>query len=94
MAKKIVLPPASIDQSKENRSQNLLTPGLAVEAPGSGKKCLRYRRAVTVATAAVMMFGGLFPARSIVEARGWARGLNQRAEAGIDSRRPPSRADP
>jgi hypothetical protein len=61
-------------------------PGLALEVLKSGKKRWRYRRQVARQKVVATIFGGLFPAQSIAEAREWARELNTKVEAGIDPR--------
>jgi integrase len=86
MARKSALTPASIDALQKGSLADLLTPGLAIEVLGSGKKRWRYRRQVAGTTVVATLFGGLFPAHSIADAREWARGLNENSEAGIDPR--------
>jgi hypothetical protein len=54
------------------------TPGLAIEVLKSGKKRWRYRRQVARQKVVATIFGGLFPAQSMAEAREWARELNLR----------------
>jgi integrase len=86
MARKVALTPASIDALQKGSLADLLTPGLAIEVLGSGKKRWRYRRQVAGTKVIATLFGGLFPAQSIADAREWARGLNEKTEARIDPR--------
>ncbi|WP_343616918.1 integrase family protein [Novosphingobium sp.] len=86
MAKKIALSPAAIDGVTKGTLADLLTPGLAIEVLPSGKKRWRYRRQIAGSTVVVTMFGGLYPARAISEARAWAREQNEKVEAGLDPR--------
>lgn len=86
MGRKIALTPASIDALKQGLLTDLLTPGLAIEALASGKKRWRFRRLIAGTKTVVTMFGGLFPAQTIADAREWARGLNETVEAGVDPR--------
>jgi len=86
MAKKVALTPAAIDALDKGLLADLLTPGLAIEVLSSGKKRWRYRRQVVSTKVMATLFGGLFPAETIAVAREWARGLNEKVEAGIDPR--------
>ncbi|HZV09100.1 MAG TPA: integrase arm-type DNA-binding domain-containing protein [Novosphingobium sp.] len=86
MAKKVTLTPASIDALQKGILADLLTPGLAIEVLGSGRKRWRYRRQVAGTDIMVTMFGQAFPAQTIAAAREWARELNTQTEAGIDPR--------
>ncbi|WJT00811.1 tyrosine-type recombinase/integrase [Novosphingobium humi] len=86
MAQKITFSPAMIDALCEGSLADPLTPGLAIEVLKSGKKRWRYRRQVARQKVVATIFGGLFPAQSIAEAREWARELNLQVEAGIDPR--------
>jgi len=73
MAQKITLSPAMIDALCEGCLADPLTPGLAIEVLKSGKKRWRYRRQVARQKVVATIFGGLFPAQSMAEAREWAR---------------------
>lgn len=86
MARKIALTPASIDTLQNGLLADLLTPGLAIEVLGSGKKRWRYRRQVAGTKIMATLYGRLFPAQPIADAREWARSLNEKVEAGIDPR--------
>ncbi|NKJ01317.1 integrase arm-type DNA-binding domain-containing protein [Novosphingobium sp. SG707] len=86
MAQKITFSPAMIDALCEGSLADPLTPGLAIEVLKSGKKRWRYRRQVARRKVVATIFGGLFPAQSMAEAREWARELNLQVEAGIDPR--------
>ena len=86
MAKKVTLTPALIDELKNGSLLDRQTPGLAIQVLGSGKKRWFYRRAVAGTKVVATLFGGPFPTQSIAHAREWARGLNEKAEAGIDPR--------
>ncbi|WCT80026.1 tyrosine-type recombinase/integrase [Novosphingobium humi] len=86
MAQKITFSPAMIDALSEGSLADPLTPGLAIEVLKSGKKRWRYRRQVARRKVVATIFGGLFPAQSVAEAREWARELNLQVEAGIDPR--------
>lgn len=86
MARKVALTPACIDALKKGTLSDLLTPGLAIEVLGSGKKRWRYRRQVAGTKIVATIFGRVFPGQSIADAREWARELNEAAEAGIDPR--------
>lgn len=86
MARKIALTPASIDTHQKGLLADLLTPGLAIEVLASGKKRWRYRRQVAGTKTMATLYGQLFPAHSIGDAREWARALNEKVEAGIDPR--------
>lgn len=84
--KKLALTPASIDALQKGLLSDLLTPGLAIEVLASGKKRWRYRRQVAGTNIMVTLSGPTFPAQTIAGAREWARGLNERIEAGVDPR--------
>lgn len=84
MVMKAALTPAAIDALQHGILPDFSTPGLAIEVLGSGKKRWRYRRQVARKPVVATLFGGLFPAQSIAEAREWARGLKEQVEAGID----------
>lgn len=86
MVKKIALTPASIEALQQGSLGDLLTPGLTIEVLGSGKKRWLYRRVVARKKVVAVVFGRLFPLYTIADAREWARGLNEKAEAGIDPR--------
>ena len=86
MARKVALTPASIDTLQKGLLADLLTPGLAIEVLASGKKRWRYRRQVAGTKTMATLYGQLFPAQSIADAREWARGLNEKVEAGVDPR--------
>jgi integrase len=86
VARKVALTPASIDAHQTGLLADLLTPGLAIEVLGSGRKRWRYRRQVAGTTIMVTLFGRTFPGQTIAEAREWARPLNEQIEAGIDPR--------
>ena len=86
MAKKIALTPASIDAMQKGLLADLLTPGLAIEVLASGKKRWRYRRQIAGKDVVASLCGRLFPVQTIAAAREWARGLNEKVEAGIDPR--------
>ena len=86
MAQKITFSPAMIDALCEGSLADPFTPGLAIEVLKSGKKRWRYRRQVARQKVVATIFGGLFPAQSMAEAREWARELNLQVEAGIDPR--------
>jgi len=86
MARKVALTPASIDALQRGLLADLLTPGLAIEVLDSGKKRWRYRRQVAGTNVMATLFGQVFPAQTIAAAREWARGLNEKTEAGIDPR--------
>ena len=86
MSKKVVLSPASIDALSSGSIADSLTPGLAIVSLSRGRKSWRFRRRVPHSHTIVTMTGGLFPAISIAEARGWARELNALVEKGIDPR--------
>jgi integrase len=86
MAGKKAFTPASVDALSTGILRDPLTPGLFVEVLSSGKKRWKYRRRVTGNEADIRLSFGLFPARSIAEARAWAAGLNSEAELGVDPR--------
>lgn len=86
MVRKAALTPAAIDALQHGFLPDFLTPGLMIEVLGSGKKRWRYRRQVAGKPVVATLFGGLFPAQTIADAREWARGLNEQVEAGIDPR--------
>jgi hypothetical protein len=86
MAKKIALTPSSIDALHKGLLTDLLTPGLGIEVLVSGKKRWRYRRQIAGTSSVAALYGQLFPAQTIAAAREWARGLNEKVEAGIDPR--------
>ncbi len=86
MARKFAFTPASIDALQKGLQGDLLTPGLAIEVLGSGKKRWRYRRQVAGKPIVATLFGGLYPAVTIASAREWARSLNEQVEKGIDPR--------
>lgn len=86
MAKKIAVTPATIDALTGGSLADTLTPGLTIEVLRSGKKRWRYRRHITGTKSVATLFGGLYPAQSIADARAWARGLNELVEKGIDPR--------
>lgn len=86
MARKPGLTPAAIDGLIDGSLADPVTPGLIIDVLSSGKKRWRYRRQVAGSKAVATVFGSLFPAQSISEAREWARLLNKQVEAGIDPR--------
>ena len=86
MASKIALTPALIDSLKKGVLADKHTPGLAIEVLKSGKKRWRYRRQVPRTRVMVSIFGKSFSGQSIAAARAWARGLNEKVEAGVDPR--------
>lgn len=86
MAKKITFSPAAIDGLADGVLADPLTPGLAIEVLGSGKKRWRYRRKIAGKKAVATLFGGLYPAAPIADARIWARELNNQVENGLDPR--------
>lgn len=86
MTRKVALSPAAIDAMISGSLADLLTPGLAIEVLASGKKRWCFRRQVAGTNIVATLFGRLFPAWSIAEAREWARELNSSVEAGIDPR--------
>jgi hypothetical protein len=87
MARKIPFTPASLDAIIDVRIlADPLTPGLAIEVLGSGKKRWKYRRKIVGRDVTVTLFGGLYPTHSIAAAREWAQGLNEQVEAGLDPR--------
>lgn len=88
MASKASLTPGSIDTLKRGAIRDPATPGLRIEVLPSGKKRWQYRRRVPGSDAIVKLAFGMFPTRSIGEARGWARMLNEQVEAGVDPREP------
>jgi len=72
-ARKVALTPAAIDTLKSARIWDLLTPGLAIEGLATGKKCRVYHLKIAGKDILATLFGGLFPALSIADAREWAR---------------------
>jgi integrase len=88
MARQLSFTPGAIDSLKSGALADPETPGLRIEVLSSGKKRWQYRRRMAGGDAVVKLAFGLFPARSIAEARHWAAGLNEQIEAGIDPRQP------
>lgn len=86
MASKKGLTPASIDALGKGVLRDTLTPGLFIQVLPSGKKAWKYRRRIAQSDVVVGLSHGLFPARSIAEARKWADGLNEKVEIGVDPR--------
>lgn len=86
MARKVTLTPGAIDAMISGTLADALTPGLAIEVLGSGKKRWRFRRQVAGTPVVATLFGGTFPTRTIASAQEWARELNKLVEAGIDPR--------
>jgi hypothetical protein len=86
MARNGAYTPALIDALQRGVMSDPLTPGLAVEVLGSGKKRWRYRRQVAGKRIVATLFGGLYPAVPIAAAREWARVLNEQVERGVDPR--------
>lgn len=86
MAKKITFTPASIDALTSGILSDPQTPGLAIEVLASGKKRWRYRRKIAGKKVVATLFGGLYPAEPIADARAWGRDLNDKTEAGLDPR--------
>lgn len=86
MAKKITLSPSAIDNLTKGALADVLTPGLAIEILGSGKKRWRYRRQIAGQKIVATLFGGLYPVQTIADARAWARALNDQVESGLDPR--------
>ena len=84
--RKVALTPATIDALKSAWILDQCTPGLAIEVLSSGKKRWRYRRQIPGTAIMATLYGGLFPAQCIADAREWARGLNEKVEAGTDPR--------
>lgn len=85
-SKKLPLTRRSIQNLTHGRIFDQQTPGLMIEILGSGKKRWKYRRQVSGKDIIAVVFGGLYPTRTIGAARKWARKLNRQAEAGIDPR--------
>ena len=86
MAKKVALTASSIDALQRGLLADVLTPGLAIEVLSSGKKRWRFRRQIAGTKNIATLWGTLFPSQTIADAREWARGLNEKVEAGIDTR--------
>jgi hypothetical protein len=86
MARKQTFTPAALDTLQRGSFADPSTPGLAIEVLATGKKRWRYRRRIVGSNVVAKLLGGLFPAQSIADAREWARGLNLKAELGIDPR--------
>lgn len=86
MADSIALTPASVDRLQRGALLDALTPGLAIDVLGSGKKRWRYRRKIAGTSAIATLFGGVYPAVAIAAAREWASALNEQVEAGVDPR--------
>lgn len=86
MASKRTLTPAAIDALRTGILWDALTPGLFVEVLSSGKKRWKYRRQIVGSETEVRLSFGLFPARTIADAREWASGLNAQVEIGVDPR--------
>ena len=86
MKKKNALTPAALDALHDGFLSDLLTPGLLIEARASGKKRWRFRRLIAGTTVIASVYGGLYPATTIAEAREWGRALNECVEAGVDPR--------
>jgi hypothetical protein len=84
MPKKLALTPASVDALSKGLLADLLAPRLAIEVLASGKERRRYRRQVAGTTVMVTLHGPSFPEQTIAAAREWARGLNEKVEAGVD----------
>ena len=77
MKKKNALTPAALDALHDGFLSDLLTPGLLIEARASGKKRWRFRRLIAGTTVIASVYGGLYPATTIAEAREWgARSTN------------------
>lgn len=83
---KVALTPAAIDALREGTLTDLLTPGLSIQVLSSGKKRWRHRRHIPFKNTMATLFGGHFPACTIADAREWARGLNEKVDAGLDPR--------
>ena len=83
---KAAFTPAALDALVCGRICVPETPGLRIEVLPSGKKRWKFRRRLPGTDITIKMHFGLFPARSIAEAREWARKLNEKIDAGIDPR--------
>jgi hypothetical protein len=75
MSKKVAILPTHIDALRSGSLADKLTSGLSIEVLASGKKRWKYRRQVAGTKVVAVVFGGLFPAQPIADAREWARGL-------------------
>lgn len=62
------------------------TPGLSIQMLPSGRKSWHFRRRLPGSGAVIKARFGFYPARSIADAREWARSLNEQVEAGNDPR--------
>jgi integrase len=86
MATKKTFTPASIDAVSQGVLRDPQTPGLFIEILPSGKKRWKYRRLIHRSELEIRLSFGLFPTRSIADAREWADGLNAQVEQGVDPR--------
>lgn len=86
MARKDPLTPAAIDDLETGRIHDPSTPGLRIEALGSGKKRWKFLRRLPGTGSVIKAHFGCFPSVSIAEAREWACQLNEQIERGLDPR--------
>ncbi|RZI61409.1 MAG: DUF4102 domain-containing protein [Zymomonas sp.] len=86
MARQFQFTPGQLDLVKTGLIQDPLTPGLALKVLASGKKRWQFRRRICVSKTTATLFGGLYPAISIADARDWASKLNEQVDSGIDPR--------
>lgn len=86
MSKKLTLTPASLDALKKGSIADPQTPGLYIEALSSGKRVWKFRRRIPGVVPELKDRLGLYPATTIAAAREWARGINEKIDAGVDPR--------
>src|SRR5688572_14903719 len=86
MGRKMGLTPALIEEMVPSSVSDSATPGLFIKMLGPQRHVWKYRRKVSGSAKSVKMTLGPYPARSIAEARNWARAINQKIEIGIDPR--------
>jgi integrase len=86
MARNHPFSPAGIESLRTGNLADPLTPGLFIRATRKRGKIWKYRRRTVADGTAIQFTLGAFPTYSIGRAREWARGLNEKVEAGIDPR--------
>lgn len=84
MTKKLTLTPNCIDALRNGSITDTQTPGLLIEALGSGKLVWKYRRRVSGSDTITRLRLGHYPRYSIADARAWGRENNEMVEAGVN----------
>lgn len=86
MKKNEPLTPGRLDNLPQGRLSDVQTPGLFLDVNRWGRRTWRYRRRLAYSDRILKLTLGHYPSFSFADARGWAEGLNDQIEAGLDPR--------